>query len=137
MLVFRLGSQLRRRCRAREAYNILPFWEVAVASPHLNRHLLARQMAAQVDGLTVKMAAAALEAMLDSISQCLAEGGSVRLARFGTFLLRPRPARQTYHPRTKAPVHIPAAQVPYFVPSPELGRPRRKRRGDLEAPPSV
>jgi nucleoid DNA-binding protein len=130
MLVFRLGSQLRRRCRAREAYNILPFWEVAVASPHLNRRLLARQMAAQVDGLTVKMAAAALEAMLDSISQCLAEGGSVRLARFGTFLLRPRPARQTYHPRTKAPVHIPAAQVPYFAPSPELGHPRRERRGD-------
>lgn len=112
--------------------------EVVVASPpHLNRRLLARQMAAQVDGLTVKMAAAALEAMLDSISQCLAEGGSVRLARFGTFLLRHRPARRTYHPRTKAPIHIPAAQVPHFVPSPELGRPRRERQGDPEAPASV
>ncbi|MFS8861095.1 HU family DNA-binding protein [Synechococcus sp. H60.1] len=94
----------------------------------MNRRLLARQMAAQVDGLTVEMAAAALEAMLESISRCLAEGGSVRLARFGTFSLRYRPARQTYHPRTKAPIHIPPAQVPHFVPSPELGRPRGEQR---------
>ncbi|MFQ3614526.1 MAG: HU family DNA-binding protein [Cyanobacteriota bacterium] len=96
---------------------------LAAPPPHLNRRLLARQMAAQVDGLTVEMAAAALEAMLESISQCLAQGGSVRLARFGTFSLRHRSARQTYHPRTKAPIRIPAADVPHFVPSPELGRP--------------
>lgn len=96
---------------------------MAAPPPHLNRRLLARQMAAQVDGLTVDMAAAALEAMLESISQCLAQGGSVRLARFGTFSLRHRSARQTYHPRTKAPIRIPAADVPHFVPSPELGRP--------------
>jgi nucleoid DNA-binding protein len=109
-----------------------------VASPpHLTRRLLARQMAAQVDGLTVEMAAAALEAMLDSISQCLAQGGSVRLARFGTFSLRHRPARQTYHPRTKAPVHIPAADVPHFVPSPELGRPAGVRVSTSESAGSV
>ncbi len=93
--------------------------------PHLNRRLLARQMAARVDGLTVEMAAAALEAMLESIHECLVQGGCVRLAGFGTFSLRHRPARQTYHPRTKAPIWIPAADVPHFVPSPELGRPGR------------
>lgn len=61
----------------------------------------------------------------------------MRLARFGTFSLRYRPARQTYHPRTKAPIHIPAAQVPHFVPSPELGRPRRDPQEEAEALASV
>lgn len=88
--------------------------------PSLNRRTLAQHMADQVDGLTIQMAAAAVEAMLDSISEALAAGSSVRLSRFGTFSLRYRTPRTTLHPRTREPIQIPAAYIPIFTPSTHL-----------------
>lgn len=86
----------------------------------LNRRQLARHMARQVDGLTVPMAAATLEAFIDAVTDTLARGGEVHLSGFGTFSLSHRPARLTQHPRTGQPIRIPASQVPHFRPSPQL-----------------
>ena len=91
--------------------------------PHsspLNRRLLARQMAQQVDGLTVQLAGAALEAVMESIGSALAQGQDVRLSGFGTFSISHRRARNTRHPRTGQIIAIPAARVPLFSPSPQL-----------------
>ncbi len=89
-------------------------------SSDLNRHSLSRQMADQVDGLTIQMASAALDACLDRITTAIAQGGSVRLAGFGTFSSRHRKPRTTHHPRTQAIIEIPATRVPTFSPSPKL-----------------
>ncbi|NJO85763.1 MAG: HU family DNA-binding protein [Synechococcaceae cyanobacterium RM1_1_27] len=96
----------------------------------LNRRLLARQMAQQVDGLTVQLAQAALEAVMESIGCALAQGQDVRLAGFGTFSISQRRARSTRHPRTGQPIAIPAARVPMFSPSPQL-------RQRMQVPPPL
>ncbi len=88
----------------------------------LNRQDLIRHMVAEVDGLTHSMAAASLEAFLDGITQALANGKSVTLQDFGRFGIRDRHARLGINPRTHQSMLIPAAQVPYFVPSPMLKR---------------
>jgi nucleoid DNA-binding protein len=84
---------------------------------NLNRHTLSRQVAAQVDGLSIQMASAAIDACLESIAQSLASGGSIRLSGFGTFSLRQRKARTTRHPRTQQFITVPAALIPHFTPS--------------------
>lgn len=89
-------------------------------SPTITRRLLARQVAAQVDGLSLRLAGAAVEAIASSIADALASDGTVQLNGFGTFSVRQRPARQTFHPRTREPITIPAASVPHFSPSPQL-----------------
>ncbi len=86
----------------------------------LNRRTLARQMAQQVDGLTLQMAAAAVDALIDSVTASLVSGGKVRLTGFGSFSVRYRKARQTRHPRTQQSIDIPATYLPNFTPSAEL-----------------
>ncbi|MGK7911365.1 MAG: HU family DNA-binding protein [Synechococcus sp.] len=86
----------------------------------MDRRALARLVAERVDGLSVRMASAAVEAICDVIAESLAHGEGVTLSNFGTFKTRQRKARQTYHPRTKEPVTIPAARTAAFVPSPKL-----------------
>ncbi|MDX2271791.1 MAG: HU family DNA-binding protein [Cyanobacteriota bacterium] len=85
---------------------------------HLNRHSLARHLAEQVDGLTIPLASATIEVMLEAIASTVAAGGTVRLAGFGTFSLRYRQARQTRHPRSQVWVTIPAVYRPHFTPAP-------------------
>jgi nucleoid DNA-binding protein len=86
----------------------------------VNREILARHMAASVDGLSVQMAQAALEAMLEGMTAALAMGKTVNLAGFGRFSPRLIPARQTWHPRTRQPIQVPARIQPHFVPAAAL-----------------
>ena len=86
----------------------------------MDRHTLARLVADRVDGLSVRMASAAVEATCDTIAEALARNESVTLSNFGTFKTRQRNSRQTQHPRTREPIEIPAALVPAFVPSRQL-----------------
>lgn len=102
-------------------------------SPAVTRHLLAREVASRVDGLSLRMAKAAVDALTESIADVLLEDGTVQLNGFGTFSLRHRAARQTFHPRTRQPIAIPAASVPNFSPSPQL----RHRIAEAIAPPNV
>jgi nucleoid DNA-binding protein len=86
----------------------------------MNRWLLARDIAEHVDGMSVQMARAAVDAFCDSVSAALAANETVTLSDFGTFRLRHRNVRHTYHPRTRQPIVIPAAYVPAFIPSDAL-----------------
>ncbi|MGK7906340.1 MAG: HU family DNA-binding protein [Synechococcus sp.] len=88
----------------------------------MDRSTLARQVAEQVDGLSIRLASAAVDATCDAISAALARDEAVTLSNFGTFKTRQRKSRQTLHPRTRQPVMVPAARLPAFVPSPKLQR---------------
>jgi len=59
-------------------------------------------------------AAAAVDAVLDTISDTLKKGDQVALVGFGTFLVRRREARQGRNPRTGDPIDIAASNMPSF-----------------------
>ncbi len=59
-------------------------------------------------------ATAALEAVLDTITNSLKSGESVSLVGFGTFTVKHRAAREGRNPQTNQPLQIPARNVPGF-----------------------
>ena len=65
-------------------------------------------------GLSRADATKAVDAVLDSITGTLANGGSVSLVGFGTFSVKARAARSGRNPRTGETIHIPASNVPGF-----------------------
>lgn len=69
---------------------------------------------AEKSGLTKKDAEKAVNAVLASVSETLAEGGKVQLVGFGTFEVRERKERKAQNPQTKNEITIPATKVPAF-----------------------
>ena len=59
-------------------------------------------------------AGAAVDAVLDSVTDALKNGDQVTLVGFGTFLVRKREARTGRNPRTGEPLQIKASNVPSF-----------------------
>jgi len=59
-------------------------------------------------------AESAVNAVLDSLTDAMAKGEQVTLVGFGTFLVRPRKARQGRNPQTGATIDIPASNAPSF-----------------------
>ncbi|MFK8080763.1 MAG: HU family DNA-binding protein [Granulosicoccus sp.] len=59
-------------------------------------------------------AAAAVDAVLDSVTDAMQKGDQVTLVGFGTFLVRKREARTGRNPRTGEPLQIKASNVPSF-----------------------
>jgi DNA-binding protein HU-beta len=64
--------------------------------------------------LTKPQIQAALTALLETITEKVADGDKVILIGFGTFELRERSAREGRNPKTGDKVDIPAAKVPIF-----------------------
>ncbi|MBK93185.1 MAG: DNA-binding protein HU [Rickettsiales bacterium] len=56
----------------------------------------------------------AVDAIFDTITSELKNGGDVRLIGFGTFLVSKRKATTGRNPRTGAEIQIPEANVPKF-----------------------
>ena len=79
----------------------------------MNKTELAAAVAAKTE-LSKKDAEAAVNAVLASITDALAEGDKVALVGFGTFDVKTRAARTGLNPRTGAAVEIPASTVPTF-----------------------
>ena len=69
---------------------------------------------AEKANLTKKDAAAAVDAMIASITEALANNDKVQLVGFGTFEVKERAARTAKNPRTGETVEVPAAKVPSF-----------------------
>ncbi|MBX2886588.1 MAG: HU family DNA-binding protein [Granulosicoccus sp.] len=59
-------------------------------------------------------AAAAVDAVLDAVTDAMKQGDQVTLVGFGTFLVRKREARTGRNPRTGEPLQIAASNVPSF-----------------------
>lgn len=64
--------------------------------------------------VTKRTADEALNAILDIITEKLANGEKVTVTGFGTFLVRQRAARMGRNPQTGEPIHIPAQVTPAF-----------------------
>ena len=79
----------------------------------MNKTELAAAVAAKTE-LSKKDAEAAVNAVLASITDALAEGEKVALVGFGTFEVKTRAARTGLNPRTKTPVQIAATKIPAF-----------------------
>jgi len=69
---------------------------------------------ADATGVTKKQARAALEAVLDSITDSLRDGEPVLLTGFGKFEVRNRAARKGINPKTMEEIMLPATKVPAF-----------------------
>ncbi len=65
-------------------------------------------------GMSRADATKAVDAVLDSVTETLAGGGSISLVGFGTFTVKPRAARMGRNPRTGEAIQIKASNVPGF-----------------------
>jgi DNA-binding protein HU-beta len=65
-------------------------------------------------GSSKKDSEKAVTAVLDSITEALANGEAVQLVGFGTFEVRERAAKDGINPLTKEKMSIPAKKVPAF-----------------------
>jgi len=69
---------------------------------------------AGASGMSRADATKAVDAVLDSVTSALKNGGSVSLVGFGTFSVKARAARMGRNPRTGEPIQISASNVPGF-----------------------
>lgn len=69
---------------------------------------------AEKAALSKKDADKALTAVIDTISEALAEGDKISLVGFGTFEVRERGERTGKNPRTGEAIKIAASKVPAF-----------------------
>ena len=79
----------------------------------MNKAELIDAVAAAAD-LSKSDAGKAVEAVTQAVTNTLAQGGQVSIVGFGTFQVKHRAARMGRNPKTGAPLHIAAANVPSF-----------------------
>lgn len=79
----------------------------------MNKGELVDLLATKAD-TTKKAATVLLDALIDSITQAVADGEKVTLVGFGSFEPRERKARDGRNPQTGEPMKIPATRVPAF-----------------------
>jgi DNA-binding protein HU-beta len=83
-------------------------------NPVINKSALVKRVSDKLD-MTNKLVNEVVSATFDEITDCVAEGVSVRLVGFGTFERRLRRGRQGHNPRDpEEKVYIPAHYVPSF-----------------------
>ncbi|QPC47552.1 HU family DNA-binding protein [Mangrovibacillus cuniculi] len=70
--------------------------------------------------LSKKDAAAAVDAIFDSIQTTLAKGDKVQLIGFGNFEVKERAARKGRNPQTGEEIEIAASKNPSFKPGKQL-----------------
>jgi integration host factor subunit beta len=70
-----------------------------------------------------------VNAILNTMTTALSDGGRVELRGFGALSVRARPARAGRNPRTGEAVEVPAKAVPFFKSGKEL-RERLNASGD-------
>jgi DNA-binding protein HU-beta len=83
----------------------------------MNKKELVDAMAARTDSSS---AAAAVNAVIEIISDTLKKGESLTLPAFGTFEVRERAARTGRNPKTGEELEIAASRVPAFKPGAAL-----------------
>ena len=81
----------------------------------MNKADISERMAARM-GLGKSAARDAVETVFEAIGEALANGEEVRIAGFGTFGARSRPARSGRNPRTGESLSIAESKAPVFKP---------------------
>ncbi len=87
----------------------------------MNKTDLTNEVAAKA-ALSKVDAKKAVDAVLESIEQALANDDKVQLIGFGTFSVVEKEARTGINPRTKEKIEIAARKVVKFKPANELGK---------------
>ena len=87
----------------------------------MNKTDLVNEVAAKA-GLSKVDAKKAVDAVLESIAQALANDDKVQLIGFGTFAMQEKPAREGINPRTKEKIQIEARKVVKFKAADGLGK---------------
>ena len=87
----------------------------------MNKTDLVNEIAAKAS-LNKVDAKKALDAVLESIAQALANDDKVQLIGFGTFAMVEKPERTGLNPRTKEKIIIPARKVVKFKAADGLGK---------------
>ena len=85
----------------------------------MNKSELIDAIASAAD-LPKAAAGRALDAVVDTITAELKNGGDVSLVGFGVFSVKERAARTGRNPQTGQPIEISAAKVPNFKPGKAL-----------------
>ena len=85
----------------------------------MNKTELVKVVAEQAE-LTQKDAAKAVDALIEIISETLAQEEKIQLIGFGTFEVRERAARKGRNPQTGEEIEIAASKVPAFKPGKAL-----------------
>ena len=80
----------------------------------MNKTQLVEYVAERAD-LSKAQSNAAVESILDGITEALKGGDQVQLVGFGTFKVRHRAARRGRNPKTGEEIMIAAANVPSFT----------------------
>lgn len=75
---------------------------------------------AEKAGLNKKQAMAAVDALLEAVSEELQKGGEVQLVGFGKFAVVKRAARTGRNPQTGASISVPAGNRVVFKPGATL-----------------
>lgn len=81
---------------------------------------LIRCIAERFPTLTASDVDAAVNLILEQMTQTLAVGGRIEIRGFGSFALNYRPPRQGRNPKTGQKVEVPAKHVPHFKAGKEL-----------------
>lgn len=71
-------------------------------------------------GVTKAEAKKVVNAVVDVLTEEMANGGSVQIVGFGTFTTRHKNATEGFNPATKEKIHIEAREVPVFKPGKSL-----------------
>ena len=79
----------------------------------MNKTELVNAVAEKAD-FSKKDAAKAVAAVLDSITDALAQGDKVQIVGFGTFEVRARAEKQGRNPKTGEAMIVPASNLPAF-----------------------
>ena len=86
------------------------------AKKDLNKTELITEIAEKA-GLAKRQAKAAVDAAFTVISATVAKGKNVRIAGFGSFVVKHRKRRMGINPQTKQKITIPKKKVPGFRPA--------------------
>ncbi|MEA1962587.1 MAG: HU family DNA-binding protein [Bacillota bacterium] len=85
----------------------------------MNKSELVKSLAEKAE-ITQKDAAKALDAMVQTIQEALANEDKVQIISFGSFEVRDRKERKVVSPATKKEIIVPATKVPAFKPGKSL-----------------
>ena len=80
----------------------------------MNKTELTSAVAAKA-GLTKEQAANAVNAVLASMTEALAEGDKIQLVGFGTFAAKYRAEKESKNPKTGEKIKVPATYRPAFT----------------------
>lgn len=81
---------------------------------------LVEKIAGKTDAFTKTEIEIMVNAVFDSMTQALVEGGKVEIRGFGSFKLKNRAARDGRNPKSGEAIRIPPKKVPFFKVGKEL-----------------